>query len=79
MANGGIAYLNENIRYAYEAPVSMYLFASGRYRKEKEEYRPVLVGLNLLRIKEADYRNFAQSWVKWLQVSEIEATVDEVA
>ena len=41
MAHGGIAYLNKNGYYTYEAPVSMYLFVSGRYRdvdanKEKE-------------------------------------------
>ena len=79
LAHGGIAYLNEEGRYTYEAPVSMYLFASGRYRKEEEEDRPLLVGLNLLRIKESDYRDFLRMWVKWLQVSEIEATLDDAA
>jgi hypothetical protein len=77
LAHGGVAYLNEHGRYAYEAPVSMYLFASGRYRKEED--RQVLVRLNLLRIKEVDYRNFLRSWVKWLQVSGAVALLEEAA
>ena len=79
LAHGGIAYLDGNGRYAYEAPVSMFLFASGRFRKEREGDRPVLVGLNLLRIRETDYRSFLRSWVDWLQVSRIEATLDDAA
>jgi hypothetical protein len=76
LAHGGVAYLNEEGRYAYEAPVSIYLFASGRYHREDREK---LVGLNLLRIKELDYRNFLRSWVKWLQASGVEAILEEAA
>jgi hypothetical protein len=77
LAHGGVAYLNEHGRYAYEAPVSMYLFASGRFRKgDRPEDRPELIGLNLLRIKEGDYRSFLQQWVRWLQVSDIEAILE---
>jgi len=74
LAHGGVAYLNEDGRYAYEAPVNMYLFASGRYRREEDQQK--LVGLNLLRITEVDYRNFLRSWVKWLQVSDVEAILE---
>jgi hypothetical protein len=73
LAHGGVAYLNEHGRYAYEAPVSMYLFVSGRYDPEN---RQKLIGLNLLRVKEGDYRNFLRNWVKWLQVSDVGAILE---
>jgi hypothetical protein len=75
LAHGGIAYLNGDGRDTYEAPVSMYLFASGRYQREDDQ--PKLVGLNLLRIKEVEYRNFLRSWVEWLSQSGLEELLEE--
>ena len=70
MAHGGIAYLDKEGCSTYNSPVSMFLFVSGRYREIDGEKK--LVGLNLLRISEADYRSFLRSWVAWLQQSGIE-------
>jgi hypothetical protein len=74
MAHGGIAYLNEAGYYTYEAPVSMYLFVSGRYLEG--DPKKELIELNLLRISESNYRNFLRSWVKWLQRSGIEEILE---
>jgi hypothetical protein len=65
MAHGGIAYLDHTGHYAYEAPVGMYLFVSGKFDEIDGEEK--LIGLNLLRISEANYRNFLRAWVKWLE------------
>jgi hypothetical protein len=62
MAHGGIAYLNADGQSTYGEAVDMYVFVSGKY--DNDSYK--LVGLNLLRIREADYRAFPRKWVDWL-------------
>lgn len=66
MAHGGIAYLDEDGRTSFGRPVKMYAFVSGIF-----DQRETLIGLNLLRIKEVDYRIFLRSWVDWLQSSKL--------
>jgi hypothetical protein len=66
LAHGGVAYLDKDGRSSYGTPVKMYAFVSGKYEgKEKTE----LVHLNILRISEADYRQFLHKWVDWLKSS----------
>ncbi len=62
MAHGGIAYLDENGRTSYGQPVRMYAFVSGKYDDAEE-----LIGINVLRISEANYRIFLRHWVDWLK------------
>lgn len=69
LAHGGIAYLDVYGRSSYGSPVAMLLFGSGRYDRETGE----LVGVNLLRIKQSDYRAFLHRWVAWLSDSGLSA------
>jgi hypothetical protein len=72
MAHGGIAYLDHSGQYAYEeAPVGMYLFVSGKKNDEGK-----LIGLRLLRISEAKYRDFLRAWVKWLQQTGLDVLME---
>ncbi|WP_390910996.1 hypothetical protein [Pseudosulfitobacter sp. SM2401] len=81
LAHGGVAYLDENGRRGHDSPVKMYAFVSGKYGrlecKNGEGKCPSglgdLEGLNVLRIKETDFRSFLTKWVDWLRVSHIAA------
>lgn len=67
LAHGGIAYLDENGRSSYGTRVEMYCFASGKYEGEGRDTR--LTAVNLLRIRQDDFRTFLQLWVQWLVAS----------
>ena len=43
----------------------MYAFISGKYEGAGEEKK--LVGANILRISEVNYRAFLHKWVAWLE------------
>jgi hypothetical protein len=65
LAHGGIAYLDGNGRSSFDgSPVKMYAFASWKYRPRNGKQRP---RVNLLRIREEDYRDFLGRWVDWLK------------
>jgi hypothetical protein len=63
MSHGGIGYLDNEGRSSYGRSVTMYVFVSGKYDRERPGE---LIGLNLLRINEANYREFLRKWVGWL-------------
>lgn len=79
MAHGGIAYLDERGRSSHGTPVKMYAFVSGKYGKPKCQhaegqcrYGPgALERLNILRVSEADFRDFLREWVAWLEMTKI--------
>ena len=79
MAHGGIAYLDEHGRSSHGTPVKMYAFVSGKYGKPKCQhaegqcrYGPgALERLNILRVSEADFRDFLREWVAWLEMTKI--------
>ena len=64
LAHGGIAYLDETGQSSSTKPVKMYAFISGKYDERDKER---LIGLNILRISEANYRVFLRKWVAWLR------------
>ncbi|WP_127075401.1 hypothetical protein [Rhodomicrobium lacus] len=65
MAHGGIGYLDNSGRTSEDQPVTMLVFASGKYTG-KGKYR-TLTEINLLRISTENYRIFLRSWVTWLK------------
>lgn len=65
LAHGGIAYLDDCGRSSYNRPVAMYAFISRKYEGSGNEKK--LIGANILRIREVDYRNFLRKWVAWLE------------
>lgn len=69
LAHGGIAYLDRDGMPSHGQPISMYAFVSRKYNRNGDS--PVLVGLNILRISQADFVNFLRKWVNWLQQSGI--------
>lgn len=83
LAHGGVAYLDEDGKSGHDSPVKMYAFVSGKYGrlecKNGEGKCPSglgdLEGLNILRVKEGDFRDFLTKWVDWLRTSNIAANV----
>lgn len=79
LAHGGVAYLDENGRSGHDSPVKMYAFISGKYGrlecKHGEGNCPSglgdMEGLNILRIKEIDFRSFLVKWVDWLRFDQM--------
>jgi hypothetical protein len=71
LAHGGIAYLDKDGRSSYGSPVQMYAFVSGKYEryKENDKERDKLIGVNILRISEDNYRKFLYKRVEWLKLS----------
>ena len=64
LAHGGIAYLDESGRSSYNRPVAMYAFISRKYEGSDQKK---LIGANILRISEINYRDFLRKWVAWLE------------
>ena len=65
LAHGGIAYLDESGRSSYNRPVAMYAFISRKYEGSGDQKK--LIGANILRISEINYRDFLRKWVAWLE------------
>lgn len=65
LAHGGIAYLDKNGMSA-EGAAAMYAFVS----TQKNERRKV-IGLNVLRVSQADFYSFLTAWTDWLTRSSI--------
>lgn len=70
LAHGGIAYLDQQGMTSEGQPVKMFAFVSGRYKRESRP--PELIGLNILRISQADFHRFLRDWVRWLEQSGID-------
>jgi hypothetical protein len=69
LAHGGIAYLNEDGRSAYDGgPVKMFCFVSGKYAKRTDEAPETI---NCLRIREEHFLEFLRRWVAWLENSSL--------
>ena len=69
LAHGGIAYLNEDGRSAYDGgPVKMFCFVSGKYAERTDEAPEAI---NCLRIREEHFLEFLRRWVAWLENSSL--------
>jgi hypothetical protein len=65
LAHGGIVYLNEDGRSAYDGgPVKMFCFVSGKYAEKTDEAPEAI---NCLRIREEHFLEFLRRWVAWLE------------
>jgi hypothetical protein len=67
LAHGGIAYLDDAGASSFNKPVKMYAFISGKFDDDED----TLIGLNILRISESNYRAFLKKWVRWLRAAEL--------
>jgi hypothetical protein len=69
LAHGGIVYLNEDGRSAYDGgPVKMFCFVSGKYAERTDETPEAI---NCLRIREEHFLEFLRRWVAWLETSSL--------
>jgi hypothetical protein len=64
MSHGGIAYLDAAGKSTFDQSVAMFAFVSGKY---DEDDRTKLIGLQILRVSEENYRQFLHKWVSWLR------------
>lgn len=75
LAHGSIVYLDEYGRSSHGRPVKMYAFVSGKYGRRDCQHGEGhcttglgnLEGLNILRIREDNFRSFLRKWAEWLQ------------
>lgn len=65
LAHGGVVYLDKDGR-ATEGPAAMYGFVSTERNRRRE-----VIGLNVLRIRQADFCVFLTAWTDWLTSSSI--------
>ena len=67
LAHGGVLYLDQDGYQGSGRETEMFAFVSGRY-PDRDFTRPP-DRLNMLRIAEADFRDFLRAWVGWLSAS----------
>jgi hypothetical protein len=65
LAHGGIAYLDECGRSGCDRAVKMFAFISRKYDGSGDQKK--LIGANILRMSEVNYRDFLRKWVAWLE------------
>jgi hypothetical protein len=73
LAHGGVAYLNGDGRTS-DGVAAMFAFVS-----TARDDRRRIIGLDVLRIGQADFLSFLTKWAEWLEPSEISRALSEAA
>lgn len=72
LAHGGIAYLDER-GHQTDSQAAMLAFAGAVMRKGR------ITGVDVLRVRERDYREFLAAWASWLRQAGVAAALNERA